>query len=89
MKNILYLSNNLEPVYGGSERGLEQFLKLENYEHTYLGSNPLHYQIFSKNNKKAYKDNAGFEPVTIINVLLLPIIYSSWSKTIFIVLQNI
>jgi glycosyltransferase involved in cell wall biosynthesis len=73
-KKILYLANNLNPVFGGAETAVEQFLdNLDSFEHMYLGNNPIYKEIFRNRKNKVYPAFLGFEPVTLKNLLIFPI----------------
>ncbi len=71
--NILYVSSPLKSNYGGGEKFIENLVtNLPQHEHSFLGGSLALYKVFEKLGMKATLASAGFEPVTVKNLLLSP-----------------
>lgn len=61
---------------GGGERFLDFFTdQFNEVEHVFIGSSRAVHELFRRKGYKAFLSPAGFEPVTPLNLLLLPVSY--------------
>jgi L-malate glycosyltransferase len=74
LKKILIISNPLKEDYGGGERFLENLVTgLSEYEFTFIGRSKYIEKFFKSTNRFSVRAFFGFEPVTLANLLLLPV----------------
>lgn len=71
---IVHTSTRIKIKYGGGEKFLEQFItEMSEYEHIFIGQDPVVFDIFKKHGKEAYSSPAGFEPITLKRKLIIPL----------------
>ncbi len=71
---ITHVSTRIKIKYGGGEKFLENLItNLTNFEHIFIGQDPVVYDIFKKHGFEAHNSPAGYEPITLKRQLIIPI----------------